>query len=113
MVVYIPTERTFTVNIASLQGSAKARWFNPSNGSRQDEGGGPFTNTGSKQFITPAGIAPRTATKYCRWKPPARTIEQPGTHITRAHPRSRTSPGAQFPDCAIYANCCSSTDSCA
>lgn len=52
-VVYVPVEHPITVNMAALQGSARARWFDPSNGSYQDVSGAPFANSGSKQFTPP------------------------------------------------------------
>src|SRR5579863_3579356 len=53
VVVYVPIERTLTVNMASLQGPATARWFDPTSGSYQDVSGGPVANSGSKQFTPP------------------------------------------------------------
>lgn len=52
-VVYVPTGRTITLDMACLHGPARARWFDPTNGSYQDVVGGPFTNSGSKEFTTP------------------------------------------------------------
>ncbi len=53
VVVYMPTTRTITVNMASLRGPSKARWFDPSNGSYQDTTGGPFANHDTRQFTPP------------------------------------------------------------
>jgi hypothetical protein len=53
VVVYMPTERRITVNMASLKGSATARWFDPTDGTYQSIPGGPFLNTGSQQFTPP------------------------------------------------------------
>jgi hypothetical protein len=52
-VVYMPTTRPITVNLASLKGLARARWFDPSDGSYQDAGGEPLTNQGRRQFNPP------------------------------------------------------------
>jgi hypothetical protein len=53
VVVYMPTARTITVNMASLRGAAKARWFDPANGSYQDAADGPVPNSGSHEFSPP------------------------------------------------------------
>ena len=53
VVVYIPTARTITVDMTRLRGPAKARWFDPSNGTYQDASGKPIANSGSHQFTTP------------------------------------------------------------
>ena len=53
-VVYLPTGRTITVNLASLRGPVRARWFDPSDGSYQDVPGEPFINHSIFQF-TPRG----------------------------------------------------------
>jgi Putative collagen-binding domain of a collagenase/Protein of unknown function (DUF4038) len=52
-VVYIPSARTITANMASLRGAAKARWFDPSTGSYQDAANGPVRNSGSHEFSPP------------------------------------------------------------
>jgi hypothetical protein len=53
VVVYIPTVRDITINMQTLRSAARARWFDPSNGSYHDIEGGPFGNTGSEQFTPP------------------------------------------------------------
>lgn len=53
IVVYIPTARTITIDMTKLRGPAKARWFDPSNGTYQDASGKPIANSGSHQFTTP------------------------------------------------------------
>jgi hypothetical protein len=52
-VVYVPTVRAITLDMACLRGSAKARWFDPSNGSYQDVPGEQLSNSGSKEFTPP------------------------------------------------------------
>jgi hypothetical protein len=52
-VIYMPTSRAITVNMASLQNAAKARWFDPTNGSYQDAANGPVPNRGSHEFSPP------------------------------------------------------------
>jgi hypothetical protein len=52
-VIYMPTARTITVNMANLRGAAKARWFDPSNGNYQDAAGKPMANSGSHAFTPP------------------------------------------------------------
>ena len=53
VVVYMPTARTITVNMASLKAPANARWFDPSNGAYTTIPGQPSANTGTKQFTPP------------------------------------------------------------
>jgi hypothetical protein len=53
VVVYIPTERQFTVNMSSLNGPAKTRWFDPTNGTYQDVSSNPLPNSGAKPFTPP------------------------------------------------------------
>lgn len=53
VVAYMPTVRTVTVNMASLKASAEARWFDPTNGTYSTVPGGPFANTGTRQFTPP------------------------------------------------------------
>ena len=52
-VVYVPTARTITVNMASLKNSSSGRWFDPTNGTSTAIPGGPFANTGTRQFAPP------------------------------------------------------------
>ena len=53
VVAYMPTSRTITVNMGSLSGPARGRWFDPSNGSYQDAAPGVLDNSGSRQFTPP------------------------------------------------------------
>ena len=50
---YLPTPRTVTVDMASLKGPAIGRWFDPTNGTYIAIAGGPFANSGSRQFTPP------------------------------------------------------------
>jgi len=52
-VVYMPTSRTITINMAALHGHMRARWFDPSNGAYQDVPGGPVANSGTHTFTPP------------------------------------------------------------
>lgn len=52
-VVYSPTIRPLTINMARLTGPASARWFDPSNGAYVAIDGSPFSNSGSKTFSAP------------------------------------------------------------
>ena len=52
-VIYIPTVRAITVNMAALRSPTRARWFDPSNGTYGEIAGSPFANSGSKEFIAP------------------------------------------------------------
>jgi hypothetical protein len=53
VVAYMPTVREITVNMASLKASANAKWFDPTNGAYATIPGGPFANTGTRQFTPP------------------------------------------------------------
>jgi len=53
VIVYLPTARTVTVNMASLKASAHAKWFDPTNGTYTNVPGGPVANTGARQFTPP------------------------------------------------------------
>jgi len=53
VVVYVPTVRAITINMASLSSSVKAQWFDPSSGSFVDVAGGPFPNSSAKEFTPP------------------------------------------------------------
>ena len=53
VIAYIPTIRTFTIDMARLSGPAKARWFDPVDGSYREIAGGPITNSGSHLFMPP------------------------------------------------------------
>jgi hypothetical protein len=53
VVVYMPTARTITVDMARLSGPAAAQWFDPSDGSYQVIAGSPFNNAGSREFAPP------------------------------------------------------------
>ncbi len=55
IVVYMPSARTITLNMASLKSPSKARWFDPTNGVFSAISGWPFPNTGTRQF-TPPGM---------------------------------------------------------
>jgi Protein of unknown function (DUF4038)/Putative collagen-binding domain of a collagenase len=51
--VYIPTGRLITVNLARLSGPITARWYDPTTGNYQSIAGSPFPNTGTRDFTTP------------------------------------------------------------
>lgn len=53
VIAYMPTARTITVNMAQLKGPANAKWFDPSNGVYTTIPGGPFANTGTREFTPP------------------------------------------------------------
>jgi hypothetical protein len=53
VVVYMPTAREITVNMASLKAPATAKWFDPTNGTYRAIQGEPFINSGSRQFMPP------------------------------------------------------------
>ncbi len=54
VVAYMPTARAITVNMANLKAPANAKWFDPTSGTYTTIPGGPFANTGTRQF-TPQG----------------------------------------------------------
>jgi hypothetical protein len=53
VVVYLPTPRTITMSMDSLSGPARARWFDPTDGTYHAVPGGPFRNAGEKTFTPP------------------------------------------------------------
>ena len=53
VLAYMPTARTISVNMASLKAPAKAKWFDPTNGTYRTIPGGPFVNAGTRQFSPP------------------------------------------------------------
>lgn len=52
-IVYIPTSRTITVDLARLAGEVTARWYDPTTGVAQAISGSPFPNSGPRTFTTP------------------------------------------------------------
>jgi hypothetical protein len=52
-IAYCPTTTTLTVNMAKMNGSTIARWYDPSNGTYTTISGSPFVNNGTHQFTTP------------------------------------------------------------
>ena len=52
-IVYIPTSRTITVDLARLSGSVSAHWYDPTTGAAQSISGSPFPNSGPRNFTTP------------------------------------------------------------
>ncbi|MGD0498863.1 MAG: DUF4038 domain-containing protein [Bryobacteraceae bacterium] len=53
LAIYMPTARTITIDTGKLRSSARARWFDPTNGAYQDIPGGPIVNRGSHRFTPP------------------------------------------------------------
>ena len=53
VVVYMPTRRTVTLNMAAFPAPASARWFDPTNGAYTDVQGSPIANKGTSQFTPP------------------------------------------------------------
>lgn len=52
-VAYLPTSRTITVNMAGLKARADAKWLDPTNGAYTAVPGGPFANSGTREFTPP------------------------------------------------------------
>jgi hypothetical protein len=53
VMAYMPTTRSFTIDMSKLNGSATAQWFDPAGGTYIPIDGSPFTNTGSRGFTPP------------------------------------------------------------
>lgn len=53
VIAYMPSVRTITVNMASLNAPASAKWFDPTNGAYSAILGGSFTNSGTRRFTPP------------------------------------------------------------
>lgn len=56
IVAYMPTPREITVNMARLRAPATGAWFNPINGTYIAIPGGPFANSGLRQFTPPGKV---------------------------------------------------------
>lgn len=52
-VIYLPTARTVTVDMSHMSGPTSAEWFDPTDGKRTALSGGPFSNSGSREFTPP------------------------------------------------------------
>jgi hypothetical protein len=55
--VYLPTNRTVTVDLTQLSGPVTAQWYDPSSGVYAAIPGSPFANTGSQGFTPPGNNA--------------------------------------------------------
>jgi len=53
VLAYMPTLRTFTVDMSRLSGTVTARWYDPANGAYTAVPGSPFSNSGSRPFTPP------------------------------------------------------------
>ena len=53
LMAYLPTARTVTVDMTRMSGPARARWFDPTDGTYATIAGSPFANTGARQFVSP------------------------------------------------------------
>jgi hypothetical protein len=51
--VYLPTNRTITVNLGMVRGPIVARWFDPTNGAFLPVGAGPTVSTAAQLFTPP------------------------------------------------------------
>jgi hypothetical protein len=54
MIIYMPTDRTITVDMAKLAGTTAARWYDPTIGEYITVGGSPLPNSGNMRFTPPA-----------------------------------------------------------
>ena len=53
VMVYVPTQRTVTVDMSKLIGPTTAQWYDPVNGTYLPITGGPFSNSGTQNFHSP------------------------------------------------------------
>lgn len=53
LIAFMSNRTPLTINMARLVNGLSAKWFNPTNGVYSD-GGGPFTNSGSRSFTPPS-----------------------------------------------------------
>lgn len=53
VMVYMPTQRTITVDMTKLAAPAHTRWYDPSSGVYRNIAGSPFSNTGTRNFTPP------------------------------------------------------------
>jgi len=49
----MPTPRTVTIDMSRLRGPSRAEWFDPTDGEHKAIAGGPFPNSGSRDFTPP------------------------------------------------------------
>lgn len=56
-VIYLPTPRTFTVDLAKLRGPVRARWFDPTANTFKPEEGSPPASRGRRDFTPPGNNA--------------------------------------------------------
>jgi hypothetical protein len=54
---YLPSARTITVDLGTLNGPVTARWYDPTNGAFTPIGGSPLANNGSVSLTTPGANA--------------------------------------------------------
>ena len=54
MIIYMPTIRTITVDMAKLAGTTAARWYDPTIGEYITVEGSPIPNSGNMRFTPPA-----------------------------------------------------------
>mgnify|MGYP001766124334 CR=1 FL=1 len=52
-VVYLPTTRTFSVDMTRLRAPVSATWFDPSSAGRKAVEGSPWENKGERRFVVP------------------------------------------------------------
>jgi hypothetical protein len=52
-VVYLPSARTFSVDMTKLRSQVSATWFDPSNAGRKAVEGSPLDNKGERRFVVP------------------------------------------------------------
>lgn len=52
-IIYVPESQTITLDLARLSGPAKARWFDPTDGSYKSAESAPVPNSGRHEFTPP------------------------------------------------------------
>lgn len=56
-VIYLPTPRKLTVDLARFRSSVSASWFDPATGVESRVQGSPFPNRGTRDFVPPDGTS--------------------------------------------------------
>jgi hypothetical protein len=52
---YVPSQRTFSVDMSQFSGPATTRWYDPTSGTYLPITGSPFANAGTQTFTPPGG----------------------------------------------------------
>jgi len=96
VLAYVPSARTFTVDMSRLSGPVNARWFDPSAGTFTAIAGSPFPNSGSIALNTPGTNAGGDADWVFVLEAQAADRTPPDTSITSHPPTLTNSASATF-----------------